>query len=255
MYPLINWVLPAGLMRTIIRRSHSSFSRSLLKDAGSWESMQMAYDPARAEGLVDRWIKYYGAFPMALRNRRKLCHKTLSGLLKKFPDGANILSIGAGPGSNVLEPVAESAVSTSRVFCIDIDPHAFDLGRKTASALGILDRVEFIEGNALDVGHLVHVQPHVAVMVGILEYLTDEQALGIFRVLREAMPPGGVVMASTLRNYHGIDRFLFRVFDFKLIYRDAAQVGRLLSDAGFADLAAACEPVGIYNTVVGFKRT
>jgi cyclopropane fatty-acyl-phospholipid synthase-like methyltransferase len=92
-------------------------------------------------------------------------------------------------------------------------------------------------------------------MVGILEYLTDEQALGIFRVLHEAMPPGGVVMASTLRNYHGIDRFLLRVFNFKLIYRDAERVGRLLSDAGFADLATASEPMGIYDTVVGFKRT
>jgi hypothetical protein len=258
-YPLSNYVIPRRALRYIIARSRSPIAQASLRSAGGWESMMIAYDRTEAGGLVDKWARRYGAFPMAVRNRRKLCHKTLSRLLAKFPAGATIVAVGAGPGANVLEPVAscKDPARRDRLFCIDLKASAFDPGRRTAEALGILDRVEFIEGDAVDVAAILSgrgVTPHVAVLVGILEYLTDDRAAGVLRVLHDAMPADGAVMASTLHSFGGLDRALRKAFDFDLVYRDVAKVSGLLAGAAFSGLEVDSEPMGIYDTVVGYKR-
>jgi precorrin-6B methylase 2 len=252
--PVINRLCPKSLLLWVLRRCNSPIIQSSLRDPGGWDSMRLAYENPPPAGSIDRIVKKYGIYPMGLRNRKKLCVKTMVRLLQGFPGSINIISIGAGPGANVIEPMARLPNTQCRAFCIDLNKDAFVYGAELAKRSGVGDRVHYIQGNAVDVKTLVSVQPHIVTLVGIMEYLTDAQILDIMKAMREAMPVGGAIMMSTLVDTLKVDRFMTRAFNFHLHYRDAAHVTGLAREAGFTDFTKDSEPLGIYDIIVGYKR-
>lgn len=254
LYPMANHVLPRSVLRLMLHKSSSPIAHASLRDAGGWESMELAYEMTRPRGVVDSWIRTHGSYVLGLRNRRKLMMKILVRVIDMLPEPVHIVAIGEGPGSNVLEPMARMKHKRCNCYCIDLDPLSFDPGRRAAQALGIADRVEFIEGDAINAEELISVKPNLVLMVGILEYLQDGQIEKILEAMHGIMPEGGVVMATSLGNHHGLDRFFRKAFDLKLIYRDNHKVKSLMHQAGFKDLEVDSEPIGIYDAVVGYKR-
>ena len=251
--PLVNYVLPRSVLKHLLHKSGSPLAVSSMEEPGGWRSMVIAYENAEPINLIDRMVMRMSSFPMGLRNRKRLSVKILRELMDQRREPTNLVAIGAGAAHNVQESMHLCVHNGISAYCIDLNPDAFELGRRKAESLGLSDRVHFIHGNALDIRKLVRVTPHLVVCIGILEYLTDEQIIDIFKVMNEASPKDAFLLANSISKAHGTDRFLRRVFNLHLHYRSQERVEELMVSAGYKPFRKEREPMGIYSIVVARK--
>ena len=88
-------------------------------------------------------------------------------------------------------------------------------------------------------------------MLGICEYLTDEQITDIVHAVAGVMPPRSAVILNSLSMAHGTDRFFRRVFGLHMAHRAPEQIEDLMRPAGFGDFVSIPEPLGVYHVLVG----
>jgi len=251
--PLANYLLPRFLLRRIVGASRSEMVQASLEDPGGWRSMRVAYEHGEPVDFIDRIVTKYGSFPMGLRNRKKLAVKVLGGLIDESAQPQDLIAIGAGAGNNVIESMATCKRPHVRAWCIDLNHNAFSYGKEIAEIHGVADRVKFIHGNASDVAALADCSPRLVTMIGIIEYFKDNQVVDILRAMHAVMPAGGAVIANSIENTHGVDRFLRTIFNLHIIYRNPEEIVRLMRESGFEGKVAAEEPLGIFKMVVGRK--
>ncbi len=248
--PLAN-NLPPSFMRGLLKFTKSELAAASWKDPGGWRSMVISYDGNPVK-LMDRFLVTAGAMPMALRNRRKLAARILAGLIEDSaaPKPAHVLCLGAGPGhiiSDALKQSSDSAVAT----LVDLSSDAFEYGRRLAENMGLCDRMKFVLGDARDIEKVLDHPPTVVKMLGLCEYLTDEQIKSIVTAVARVMPKGTAIVVNSISPAHGTDPFFRRVFDLNMTYRSAKQLQDLLSPAGFGEFQVTAEPLGVYHILVG----
>ena len=251
--PMANF-LPAGLLRAALRFGKSELAAANWADPGGWRSMVISYS-GQCRQIADKILVSGGTMPMALRNRKRLGGRMLARLIDACAsDPVHVLCLGAGPGQIIAEALAQ-AQRTSHATLVDISSDAFEYGRSLATERGISHRVRFIQGDVRDVGGMLDRAPDIVKMLGICEYLSDEQIVSIARSLAGVMKPGAPIVFNSLSMQHGTDRFFRRVFGLHMTYRTAAQLEGLLAQAGFGDFEAAREPLGVYDVLIGRRMT
>ena len=114
-------------------------------------------------------------------------------------------------------------------------------------------KLEFVLGDARNIKTMLAQPPDIVKLLGLCEYLTDEQIASIVRAAAEVMPPGATIVTNSLSMAHGTDRFFRRVFGLNMIYRDEQQMKDLLAPCGFGDFQVLPEPLGVYTVIVGRK--
>jgi len=250
--PLANY-LPAGLLKAVLRFSRSELAEANWKDPGGWRSMAISYE-GKPRQVADKILVGGGTMARALRNRRRLAGRLLARLIdESASDPVHILSLGAGPGRVTMDAMA-AAHRNSVATLVDLSSDAFDFGRANAQREGLADRVHFIQGDVRDVERNVQRPPDAVKMLGICEYLTDEQIVDIATATAEVMPPGAPILFNSLSTAHGTDRFFRRVFGLHMNHRTPEHLQRLMSDAGFGDFACYGEPLGVYEMIIGRRR-
>ena len=254
--PWINHLIPRRMLKDFLKNSKCRLLRRSFKDPGGWKSMCVAYENNRPLGLIDKIVCEMGMFPMGLRNRKRLVSGIMAGLFDSYPahEIVNVVEVGAGCGHNVQEAMRRCRHKNVHAYCIDLADEAFGYGRYMARNYGHADRINFIAGDVLDIDQLIEVKPNVVTTIGILEYLTDEQILEILRVLHGEMPEGASIVANSIYNNHGTDRFLRTILNLHIIYRTTEDVERLMEMAGFSDFSVEEEPLGVYTIITGHKR-
>jgi hypothetical protein len=250
--PLANY-LPGGLLRGLLKFGKSELAAANWADPGGWRSMVISYN-GHARKLADRILIKGGTMPMALRNRRRLAGKVLASLIEQSPNQpAYVLCLGAGPGQIIIDAICQSGC-TAKALLVDLNADAFEYGKALADAAGLQENISFVQADVRHVNGMLAQPPDIAKMLGICEYLTDEQIIAIAAALAAVMPDGTPIVFNTLSLAHGTDRFFRRVFGLHMIHRDARQLGALFEQAGFGDFTTAGEPLGVYEIVVGRKR-
>jgi hypothetical protein len=250
--PMANY-LPARWTKAILRVTRSELAAANWADPGGWRSMVISYE-GRPRQIADRVLVGGGAMPMALRNRRRLGARALADLIDAAPrHPAHVLCLGAGPGHIVTDAML-LAKKPSRATLVDINGGAFDYGRRIAAQKGLDGRVRYIQADARDVGRLLDSPPDIVKMIGICEYLSDEQIGEISRCLAGSLPPGGPIVVNSLSTAHGTDRFFRRVFGLHMRHRSPRDLAAILGPAGFGDFVSTPEPLGVYHLVTG-RRT
>ena len=253
--PLINWILPARFMRWVLHVTRSEVAHTSWANPGGWKSMVLSYREDMPPQIADRFLLRLGAMPMALRNRRKLATEILARLIRECShQPTNVVCLGAGPGMICLDAIEQSGHPDCRAYLIDLNPDSFAFGQALAESKDLAHRVEFIHGDVTHYRSLCSATPHVVKMIGIIEYLPDAVVLDIARAIVEAMPADGVLVANSLTQEHGTDRFFRRVFDLHMIHRTADEVRTLLGQAGLATEAVFTEPLGVYDVLVCRKK-
>lgn len=254
--PLINHLVSARLLIGILKTSRSPLLTESLLRPGGWRAMRITYDNGEPVDYIDKCMLKSAALTLSARNRRKMTVRSIGDLIVKYRAGGDvhIVGIGTGPGFNVLEAMANA--NTERVFayCIDKDPDAFAFGRSMAAKMGLDDRVRYISGNAVDLERLIDVVPQIVKMVGIIEYLNDDQVRDLFRVSRRRLAPGGTVLVNSMLSNHGVDRYLRRVFNWHLKYRSPERIMRLLEECGFSGFGLRSDPLGVYSVITASRR-
>jgi len=248
--PLANY-MPAGVLKGLLRFGRSELAAVNWTDPGGWRSMVISYD-GRPRQIADKLLVNGGTMSMALRNRRRLAGALLARLIDSADhEPVHVLCLGAGPGQIIMDAMCRArrkAVAT----LVDLNSDPFDYGRRRAEQLGLSDRVRFVQR---DIRHglsdLLEHLPDVVKMLGICEYLTDEQIVEVAAAAAEVMPAGAAIVFNSLSKAHGNDRFFRRVFGLHMNHRDPRQLQQLMGRAGFGDFDSIGEPLGVYHVIVG----
>jgi len=250
--PLANY-LPASLLRGLLRWTRSEVAASNWADPGGWRSMVISYhgDPPRG---IDKILVKGGTIPMALRNRRKLAGRIIARLIDsvEHEDLVHVLCLGAGPGHIIMDAM-QQADRRCETTLVDLNADAFDYGREEAAKLGLADRMRYVHGDVRQVQQMLDHRTDALEMMGICEYLENDQIVSIARSVSELMLPGGAIVFNSISRRHGTDRFFRRVFGLEMIHRSPEQLQALFSQAGFGDYEAFSEPLDVYTVVVGRK--
>lgn len=254
--PFINYILPAKLIRGFLSSSRSPLVQESMSRPGGWRAMKICYENAEPVDFVDKIILKSAVLTLSARNRRKIAAKSIRDLIHKHSvnGDVHIVGIGTGPGFNVLEAMVSA--NTERVFayCIDEDCDAFVFGENLSEELGLNGRVSYIKGDAAEFKHLMEVVPQIVKMVGIIEYLTDDQVRKLLRVSHDMLCPGGNILVNSMLDSHGVDRYLRRVFNWHLNYRSPRKILRLFTECGFGDFKVRKDPLGVYGIVIASKK-
>jgi SAM-dependent methyltransferase len=251
--PLANY-FPASVQKLALRILGSELAAASWADPGGWRSMAISYQERRKR-LADRLLCTLGTIPMALRNRRLLAARVLARLIDSSEgDPVHVLCLGAGAGHVISDALRESR-RQARATLVDLSTEAFDYGRHLAGEKGTGDRTRFVQGDVCEVAGMLDPPPDIVKMLGICEYLTDEQVTHIARCVGRVMQQGSTIVFSSLSEAHGTDRFFRRVFGLRMIHRSPAQLQALMGTAGFADFTALAEPLGVYHVIIGRKAS
>ncbi|MCE5278779.1 MAG: class I SAM-dependent methyltransferase [Planctomycetaceae bacterium] len=244
--------LPAKLLRGLLKWTKSDVAASNWADPGGWRSMVISYTGNPPKG-IDKILVRGGTIPMALRNRRRLASRLEARLIEQAGHSpAHVLCLGAGPGIITMDAMRE-AKADSRTTLVDISGDAFEHGRELAAQHGLSDRVNFIQGDVRDIKDMLDHRTDIVEMMGICEYLQDDQIVSIAKAVAELMPAGSALMFNSLSNQHGTDRFFRRVFGLHMIHRTPEQLQGLFSQASFGQYVSFTEPLRVYTVVVGKK--
>ena len=255
--PLANY-LPAGLLRGMLRLGKSELAAANWVDPGGWRSMVISYN-GRCSQIADKILVAGGTMPMALRNRKRLGSHLIAGLIDSVAAGrgsggaglaVHVLCLGAGPGQIIIDALSRAS-SPAKATLVDISSDAFEFGRSLAAQHGLSDRVEYIQADVRDLHKFLHEPPDVVKMLGICEYLSDEQIVTIASAAAEVMPAGSAIVFNSLSKAHGTDRFFRRAFGLHMIYRSPEEVTALMERSGFGSFVEHREPLGVYHVIVG----
>jgi SAM-dependent methyltransferase len=242
--------MPGKLLRGLLWLTSSELAKSNWDDPGGWRSMVISYDGS-PERMIDRILVKSGAIPMAVRNRRKLAARLIAKLIDRVEQQpAHVLCLGAGPGHIIMDALGQ-AEHQAEATLVDISEDAFDYGRRLAERCGLRDRVRFIQGDVRDIKRMLDNRVDIVKMIGICEYLEDDQIVSIVKAVGGMMPPNASIVFNSLSNRHGTDAFFRRVFGLHMIHRSAEQLQSLMGQAGFCDFDSYAEPLMIYEVVVG----
>jgi len=253
--PLVNWVVPAALIRWALRVTRSEMAAASWEEPGGWKSMVLSYREHTPPQIADRLLLKLGSIPMALRNRKKLASEIIARMIReRAGQRTNVVCLGAGPGAIVLDAMQRAGHPDCHGYMIDLNADSFEHGRAQAAARGLDGRVRFIHGDVTHYRQLCDAEPHIVKMIGIIEYLPDEVVADIARAIAEVMPPGGQLLANSLTRRHGTDRFFRRVFDLHMIHRPAGRIGELLGPAGLRIEHVLTEPLGVYDVLICRKE-
>lgn len=247
--PFANYT-PTGVMKAMLRFSKSELAAANWGDPGGWRSMRISYD-GKPRQWADKLLVGMGAMPMALRNRRRLAGAWLARLIDAIDaESVHVVGLGAGPGQITIDALL-SAESRAHATLIDRSAEAFEHGRGLAEEAGLSDRVVYIQGDVVDIEEILDDPPDVVTMLGLCEYLTDEQIVSIATAVGCVMPSASAIVVNSLSKAHGTDRFFRRVFGLHMIYRTADEIRELIASAGFVDFVSHREPLGVYHVMVG----
>lgn len=249
--PLANY-MPAGLTKAALRYGKSELAAANWTDPGGWRSMVISYN-GRCEQIADKILVGAGTVPTALRNRKRLAAHLLADLIDADgSESTHVLCLGAGPGQIIIEAMAQ-ANSKAHATLVDINTDSFDFGRQLAAERGLGECVRFIEADVCDLHEYLDDPPHIVKMLGICEYLGDEQIVTIARAAADLMPAGAPIVFNSISKSHGTDRFFRRVFGLHMIHRSPDELSGLMQQAGFGDFIAHREPLGVYHVIIGRK--
>ena len=249
--PIANY-LPACCLKSVLRFGRSELAAANWQDPGGWRSMVISYD-GHPKQVADRILVGAGTMAMALRNRKHLAARLIAGLIDTVgEEPVEVLCLGAGPGQIITEAMC-LAKRDCRATLVDISSDPFEYGRNLAARRGLGDSVRFVQADVREIRQTLDRSPHVAKMLGICEYLTDDQIHRMATAVAEVMSPGGAVVFNSLSRAHGTDRFFRRVFGLHMNHRSPEHLQRLMEEAGFGDFATSAEPLGVYHVIVGRK--
>lgn len=254
-----NHLIPAPWLQKLVKSSGSPLIEESFRSPGGWRSMEIVYRNDKPVDWFDRQALQDNPISMAARNRRKVVTSRLMDLVEQYRDNSPVLmlGVGAGPGNHIQAAIAESGLTSDQVqaWLIDIADDAFEFGRQLADSLGISDSVHFIQGDARRISEaLPNTHPHIVKLVGIVEYLTDNQLAEMLEAIHGVMDPNGSLLTHGLIDRYGTGRFLERVFELKHHPRDEQKMTAMLNDAGFDVVHSVTEPTGIHPILTAVRR-
>lgn len=186
----------------------------------------------------------------AVRNRFRIDRQEIGLIMDEMPKSAEteirILSLACGTGQALIEAMSERRDRRVKALFVDHDAVSLEIARNIARQHLLEDRIEFVDGNAFEVESLCqNFKPHIVEVVGLMEYLLDEEAIELVKRIRNVLVPRGFLITSNIRK-NLETRFVTWVIDWPMVYREPIQLENVLYSGGFVDVSMNHEPLGIH---------
>lgn len=220
--------------------------------------MELVYRNAEPVDWFDRQALRDNPISMAARNRRKIVTDRLTKLIQKYgsQEPVTLLGVGAGPGWHIQTAIVDSGIEPNRAtaYLIDLDDDAFHYGKALAESFGIQRSVNFIQGDASRISEVLpSTRFQIVKLIGIIEYLTDDQLSSMLQAIHAVMAPGGALVTHGLVDKYKTGKFLARVFQLRHHQRDAERLKGMLIKNGFRIDVCEYEPAGIHPIVTATR--
>ena len=191
----------------------------------------------------------------AVRNRRLLVQRELSCAINGFwSRDVMIASLGSGSARPVLEVISGSNQKNIRAMLVDADKSAIKYSKSLAKKFGLDARLSWHRGlikkflKEFDDSIGGFLGSIIFEMVGIIDYLSDEVVIDLFKSVRSRMVPGDLFITCNIAP-NPEKRFMDRIIGWKMdYYRAPERLANLAVSAGFnpVDCRIIGEPIGIH---------
>ena len=250
--PAINTLWFDGLGRQL---------RRIKEGSTSWKALDVIYHhrfgACRTLGgrIDDFWIGMLNA--QAVRNRLKLARREIRQALLAHQSEPEIRMISLACGSaeaalDVIGRLKREGILV-RALLVDIDPSALAYARCLATRFGVEDRVTIVRTNAFRIARLAkRFKPHLVEMLGLLDYLSQDQAVWLARQIKEDLVAGGRFLTCNIAP-NPERHFLKWVINWPMIYRTPRQLADVVIQAGFAEHRLLYEPLKVHGIVIARK--
>lgn len=213
--------------------------------AGTWKAIQMIYDYEHTSWYDDLYMNCLNG--RALRNRRRLEAEVLRDLTKNIK---TIVSLGCGSGGAVIDIMKEDPEVS--VWFVDYDPAAIDAVR---SKIPAGSHASYAVGDIRDFVPMLqdYREPVIVEIVGVIEYLSDEQVFELFKGIYNGVPAGSVIITSTIHD-NPERGFITHAMKWPMKYRSRVGLYILIELAGFGEVRLTSETAGIHSIGTGVKE-
>ncbi|HYN87063.1 MAG TPA: class I SAM-dependent methyltransferase family protein [Ardenticatenaceae bacterium] len=207
-------------------------------------------------GTLADWIYLNQIGCRGLRGRKSLLKDTLRQELedqRRQGQHLVIVDIASGPGTYLVEALAEDGRDDVIAICRDLDQHGLQRGRELAATSGVTN-IRYEQGNALDEASLRAIsRPTIVVSSGFYEILMDDELIRTsMRIVRQILSPGGVFIFTT-QVHHPQLELIANVLPNRegkpwiMKNRSIEEVAAWAREAGFAHVETTMEPNGLFG--------
>ena len=148
--------------------------------------------------------------------------------------------------ARAVERELPSVYARSTFFGVDLDPAPVKLSRDLA---GRDDHYFFTRGDALDATSFPS-ELDVIVSTGLGEFLSDDLLVQFYKNCHDRLRPGGTFVTSSMQPDRVADYLMRQLAELHTHYRRADEIIRWLHVAGFYEVSARQDDVGLQTLVV-----
>ena len=262
-------LLPARLSKAIFLAVSGPEGKKVADSVGTFRAMETiyAFPWQRVKGganIASRLCDTFLINTKAVRNRLRLVKRELTDAIQTLlrqKVTVNVLSVGSGSARSVFEvlvllngEVPFNEGPAVNVMLVDIDEEALRFSEKLAEILNVNSAI-FVKGNFFRLErHCGEFRPDIVEAVGLLDYLTEKQAVILLKKIWQILAFGGsVITANIAPNLEA--PFVTKGIGWPMVYRTPLQLVDLLVKAGFPAEAIRIkqEPLGIHTMAIAQK--
>lgn len=237
--------------------------RKVKEYATTWRAMDIIYNhpfPERKtlRGYVDEF--YWNSLNcQALRNRLKLIKTELRSAISQIDrhEGeVRIMSLACGSAEASIEIIAECKKKGKiiQAILIDIDQDALIKAEKIAEHYGIRDQIITRKDSVYSLSEISRdFKPHIIEMLGLIDYLPQDEAIHLVRKIQGALEPQGIFLTCNI-SPNIEQHFLTWVINWPMIYRSPEDMAEIAVCSGFSDYRIIYEPHKIHGLLIARKN-
>lgn len=238
----------------------SDLAREGFRNSGSYNFADHIYrNLPSGRNTFGRWVDarlLALAAVRSFRSRFLAARDELADFLRQRSGTAlHVLSVPCGIPRELVEGAAMASsrgaeLSGITFHGLDLDPEVLRLARIFIREHGLANFISH-EGDALEGSSYPEAADFVT-STGLAEFLDDEKLATLYHRVHDVMRPGGVFVSSGMQR-RKISEYLLKMAEIKVHYRNAEELKKLASEAGFRNLTLSYDGLGIQCILVARK--
>ena len=242
----------------------SDLAREGIEHSGSFRFADHIYQgQPSGRTPIGRWLDaQLLAMPAAraFRRRYQRAADVIHAAAERHPLTGNplrVLAVPCGLPRDIVDVSRKLATTNPRALerieyhGLDIDPHVIDRARAMTFGRG-LGATRFHRGNALNARAYPSCRFDLIVSTGLGDFLGDSDLATFYRLVRQALVPGGTFYTSASDRDQRSD-MLMRMAELTPQYRNAGDVQRIFRQIGWSRLDVTSDPTGLQSFVIAVK--
>jgi hypothetical protein len=240
--------------------NNSVFSAATFANPATSVVTEFLYARPEVSHPIDRYF-FESKGGSAIHSRIVRVEENLYSLIEEYSKKGKVLvgNLGGGPARDISNVFSKHYKDNNNVFCVNVDRDKNTIlrGKRTANAMGVSDKIEFIEAS------FMRYQPKqkfdIILLVGVLCGLPPETCVLILKHLSQSMAKGGCIMASNVDpkmvNEDPFTYFIMeKITNWKLIFKNEELLKDIFKKSGLEWKRSFTDDYGYHNMGIGTKK-